>query len=128
MARVWLTLGAVYGLLTVSLGAFGAHGLRGRVADELLVTWGTGADYLAFHALALLACGLLTLHVPGSRLIPAAASCFALGSLVFSGSLFLLVLSGVRALGAITPFGGFLLICGWGLLALGSWRGLAPGP
>lgn len=128
MARVWLTLGAVYGLLTVSLGAFGAHGLRGRVVDELLVTWGTGADYLAFHALALLACGLLTLHVPGSRLIRAAAWCFALGSLVFSGSLFLLVLSGVRALGAITPFGGFLLICGWGLLALGSWRGLAPRP
>lgn len=73
MARVWLTLGAVYGLLTVSLGAFGAHGLRGRVADELLVTWGTGADYLALHSLALLACGLLTLHVSESRLIRAAA-------------------------------------------------------
>jgi len=128
MTRVWLTLGAVYGLLAVSLGAFGAHGLRGRVADELLVTWGTGADYLALHALALLACGLLTLHVPGSRLIWAAAWCFALGSLVFSGSLFVLVLSGVRALGAVTPFGGVLLIAGWALLALGSWRGLAPGP
>ena len=76
MARLWLTLGAVYGLLTVTLGAFGAHGLRGRVADDLLVTWGTGANYLGIHALALLACGLLALHLPGSRLIAAAGWCF----------------------------------------------------
>ncbi len=124
MARIWLTLGAVYGLSTVTLGAFGAHGLRGRVADDLLVTWGTGADYLGMHALALLACGLLALHVPGSRLIGAAGWCFVVGSLLFSGSLFALVLSGVRGLGAVTPFGGMLLILGWGLLALAAWRNL----
>lgn len=124
MARIWLTLGAVFGLLSVTLGAFGAHGLRGRVADDLLSTWGTGADYLGMHALALLACGLLALHLPGSRLIGAAAWCFAVGSLLFSGSLFALVLSGVRGLGAITPFGGTLLIAGWALLALGAWRNL----
>jgi uncharacterized membrane protein YgdD (TMEM256/DUF423 family) len=123
MARIWLSLGAVYGLLTVTLGAFGAHGLRGRVADDLLVTWGTGADYLGMHALALLACGLLSLHVPGSRLVAAAGWAFALGTLVFSGSLFILVLSGVRAWGAVTPFGGTLLILGWGLLVAGAWRG-----
>ena len=124
MARIWLTLGAVYGLLSVGFGAFGAHGLRDRVTDLLLVTWGTGADYLGMHALALLACGLIALHLPGSRLIAAAGWCFAIGSLLFSGSLFALVLSGVRGLGAITPFGGTLLIAGWALLALGSWRGL----
>jgi uncharacterized membrane protein YgdD (TMEM256/DUF423 family) len=124
MARIWLSLGAFYGLLTVTLGAFGAHGLRGQVTDELLVTWGTGADYLGMHALALLACGLLALQAPGSRLIAAAGWAFALGSLLFSGSLFALVLSGVRGLGAITPFGGMLLILGWGLLALGAWRNL----
>ncbi len=124
MARIWLTLGAIFGLLTVTLGAFGAHGLRGRVADDLLVTWGTGADYLGIHALALLACGLLALQVPGSRLIGAAGACFLMGSLLFSGSLFALVLTGVRGLGAITPFGGALLILGWGLLALGAWRNL----
>jgi len=122
MARIWLTLGAAYGLLTVTLGAFGAHGLRGRVADDLLVTWGTGADYLGMHALALLTCGLLALHFPGSRLIGAASWCFVVGSLLFSGSLFALVLSGVRGLGAVTPFGGALLIAGWALLGLGAWR------
>lgn len=124
MARIWLTLGAVYGLLTVTLGAFGAHGLRGRVADDLLVTWGTGADYLGIHALALLACGLLAMQVPGARLIVAAGWCFSIGSILFSGSLFALVLTGVRGLGAITPFGGTLLILGWALLALGAWRNL----
>lgn len=124
MPRIWLTLGAIYGLLSVGLGAFGAHGLRGRVAEQMLVTWGTGADYLGMHALALLACGLIALHIPGSRLIDAAAWCFAIGSILFSGSLFALVLTGVGGLGAITPFGGTLLIAGWALLALGAWRGL----
>jgi len=122
MARIWLILGAVWGLLTVALGAFGAHGLRGRVADDLLVTWGTGADYLGMHALALLACGLLALHIPGSRLIGAAAWCFVVGSLLFSGSLLALVLTGMRGLGAVTPFGGTLLIAGWALLGIGAWR------
>ena len=122
MPRIWLTLGAVWGLLTVALGAFGAHGLRGRIADDLLVTWGTGADYLGMHALALLACGLLALHIPGSRLIGAAAWCFVVGSLLFSGSLFALVLTGMRGLGAVTPFGGTLLIAGWALLGIGAWR------
>jgi len=124
MARLWLTLGALYGLLTVSLGAFGAHGLRGRVADDLLATWGTGANYLGMHALALLACGLLALHVPGSRLVHWAGWAFTLGGLLFSGSLFALALSGVRGLGAVTPFGGILLITGWALLAVGIWRNL----
>jgi uncharacterized membrane protein YgdD (TMEM256/DUF423 family) len=128
MARLWLTLGAIFGLLTVSLGAFGAHGLRARVAADLLVTWGTAADYLGLHAFALLTCGLLLLHRPGSGLVGAAAWCFAIGGLVFSGSLFALVLTGVRGLGAITPFGGTLLIVGWGLLAAGAWRDLAPPP
>ena len=124
MARIWLSLGAVYGLLTVALGAFGAHALRGRVAADLLATWGTAADYLGMHALALLACGLLALHAPGSRLLAGAGWSLAIGCFLFSGSLFALVLSGVRGLGAITPFGGMLLVLGWGLLALGAWRDL----
>jgi len=127
MTRLTLALGALYGLLAVALGAFGAHGLADRVAAERLVTWGTGADYLGLHALALLAVGALLALRPGSRLLALAAACFALGTLVFSGSLFALVLTGERWWGAITPLGGLTLIAAWALLALGAWRAFAPG-
>lgn len=124
--RLTLTLGAVYGLLAVSLGAFGAHGLRAHVTPEYLAVWNTGAHYLALHALALLAVGSLSLQRPNRRLLALAAWCFILGVLVFSGSLFVLVLSGVRAWGAVTPFGGSLLIIGWLVLAIAVWRGFGP--
>lgn len=122
MTRVMLTLGAVYGLLAVALGAFGAHGLATRVPAERLATWATGADYLGLHALALLAVGALLALRPGERLLAFAAACLAGGALVFSGSLFVLVLTGARWWGAVTPFGGLTLILGWALLAIGAWR------
>ena len=121
MTRCTLTLGAVYGLLAVALGAFGAHGLAARVPGERLVTWATGADYLGLNALALLAVGVLLALHPDSRLLVLAATCLGAGALVFSGSLFVLVLSGVSWWGAITPFGGLTLIVGWALLAAGVW-------
>jgi uncharacterized membrane protein YgdD (TMEM256/DUF423 family) len=122
MSRLALTVGALYGMLAVSLGAFGAHGLADRVPSERLVTWATGAEYLGLHALALLACGLMLALRPGARMLAAAAWAIGLGTLVFSGSLFVLVLSGVRWWGAVTPFGGVALILGWALLAAGAWR------
>jgi uncharacterized membrane protein YgdD (TMEM256/DUF423 family) len=122
MSRLALTVGALYGMFAVSLGAFGAHGLADRVPPERLVTWATGAEYLGLHALALLACGLMLALRPGARLLAAAAWAIGLGTLVFSGSLFVLVLSGVRWWGAVTPFGGVALILGWALLAAGAWR------
>lgn len=121
-ARQWLTLGAVGGLLTVTIGAFGAHGLKGRVAPDLLANWGTGAEYLGLHALAILACGLLLLQRPAAGLVHAAAWAFLVGSTLFSGSLFLMTLSGECWLGAVTPLGGLALIAGWALLAVGAWR------
>ena len=121
-ARLWLTLGAVSGFLTVILGAFGAHGLKGRVAPDLLANWGTGADYLGLHAVAILACGLFLLQRPAAGLVNAAAWAFLIGCTLFSGSLFLMTLSGARWLGAITPLGGLSLIAGWTLLAVGAWR------
>ena len=121
-ARLWLTLGALCGLLTVALGAFGAHGLKGRIAPELLANWGTAADYLGLHALAILACGLFLLQRPTARLVQAAALALLVGVALFSGSLFLMALTGARWLGMITPFGGVSLLLGWALLALGGWR------
>jgi uncharacterized membrane protein YgdD (TMEM256/DUF423 family) len=114
-ARVFLLLGAVYGLLGVAFGAFGAHALRARLTPELLAVYHTGVEYQFYHALALLAVGLLALQ-RGVAPLPLAGWCFALGVPLFSGSLYLLALTGTRWLGAITPFGGLLFLVGWGAL------------
>jgi uncharacterized membrane protein YgdD (TMEM256/DUF423 family) len=125
MMRLALIGGALCGLLAVALGAFGAHGLESRVTAAALATWTTASDYLAMHALALLATGALMAQRPGTRLLGAAAACFLAGSVLFSGSLYILVLSGVRAWAAVTPFGGTILIIGWGLLTAGVGRHFA---
>lgn len=115
LPKLWLALGASYGLLGVALGAFGAHALKARLGGELLTVWQTAVQYHFWHALALLAVGVLALRQPGTALNVAGAA-FALGVLVFSGSLYALALSGVRGWGAVTPIGGALLLCGWGAL------------
>lgn len=121
-ARLWLTLGAAYGFLGVVLGAFGAHALRQRLSPEMLQVWHVGVEYQFYHALALLALGVLVLlrPAPGQTL---AGIGFALGILLFSGSLYALSLSGVRVLGAITPIGGLLFLLGWIGLVWSVWRG-----
>jgi uncharacterized membrane protein YgdD (TMEM256/DUF423 family) len=121
-AAFWLGLGAVYGLLGVALGAFGAHALRARLAPELLAVWKTAVDYQMYHALALLGVGLLLRQGLSGALPQAAGACFGLGVLLFSGSLYALCLSGVRMLGAVTPFGGVLLLAGWLLLLVAVLR------
>jgi len=123
--RTLTLLGALFGLAAVLLGAFGAHGLVDRVSPERLDVWHTAAHYLGWHATTLLVLGLGVAGRLASRLALAGGVCLALGSLVFSGSLFVLVLSDVGAWGAVTPFGGVLLAVGWGLLALAAVR--APG-
>lgn len=125
-ASLWMTLGAVGGLLTVALGAFGAHGLKGRVDPALLANWNTAADYLGLHALALLACGLTLLHRPEAGLVNWAGWAFVIGVCLFSGSLFAMTLTGLRQLGMITPIGGVLLILAWALLAVGAARLAGP--
>lgn len=117
-ASIWMTLGAVGGLLTVALGAFGAHGLKGRVDPGLLANWQTAADYLGLHALAILACGLTLLNRPEAMLANWAALALLIGVCLFSGSLFAMTLTGIRQLGMITPIGGVALIVGWALLAI----------
>jgi uncharacterized membrane protein YgdD (TMEM256/DUF423 family) len=114
-ARVFLLLGSVYGLLGVAFGAFGAHALRAQLTPELLAVYHTGVEYQFYHALALLAVGLLALQ-RGVTPLPLAGWCFALGVPLFSGSLYLLALTGTRWLGAVTPFGGLLFLVGWGAL------------
>ena len=108
--------------MAVGLGAFGAHALRSRLDDHALSVYQTAVQYHFYHSLSLLGVGLLCLWHPQSRLLLASGSAFALGILVFSGSLYLLSLTGIRWLGAITPLGGLAFMTGWFLLLLAAWR------
>ncbi|HYO70067.1 MAG TPA: DUF423 domain-containing protein [Archangium sp.] len=119
--RLWLILGAASAFLSVAAGAFGAHALRARLTPDLLTIFETGARYHMYHSLGLIAIGLL-IQVRPSPLLNSAGWAMAVGILLFSGSLYALALSGVRALGAITPLGGLGFLAGWLLLALAAWR------
>lgn len=115
--RSFATLGAAFAFLGVAAGAFGAHALRARLEPSLLAVFDTGARYQLIHALALIAVWLA--EPRGSRRALAAAGVlFTAGILLFSGSLYALALSGVRAWGAVTPFGGLCFLAGW--VALGA--------
>jgi uncharacterized membrane protein YgdD (TMEM256/DUF423 family) len=120
--RLFVVLGSLYGGLGVAIGAFAAHALKSRLAPELLVTVETAVRYQLVHALALLATAWACTRWPG-RWTAAAGWLFAVGVLLFSGSLYALVASGVRGLGAITPIGGVAMIGGWICLALAAFRG-----
>jgi len=120
-ARWMLLIATVYGFAAVALGAFGAHALKPVLTDYTRGIYQTAVDYQFYHALALLATGLLQLHLShrGFRL---AGLCFSLGVLFFSGSLYILALSGVHWLGAVTPIGGLLMLTGWGCLGWGVFQ------
>jgi uncharacterized membrane protein YgdD (TMEM256/DUF423 family) len=111
----WLMIGALWGLAGVGLGAFGAHGLKTIASAEGLVWWETAARYHLFHALALLAFGLLQQHRSGGD---SAGWCLLVGSAIFSGTLYAMALGAPRWLGAVTPVGGLGMMLGWLLLAL----------
>ena len=111
------TLGAICGFIGVAAGAFGAHALRGRLAPDMLQTFETGARYQLVHALALVGVALAGTRAAG-RALTIAGWMFAAGIVLFSGSLYALALSGARAWGAVTPFGGLCLLAGWAALAV----------
>ena len=121
MLRVLLLLAALFGFTGVGLGAFAAHGLKGQLSAEYLAVFQTGVHYQMLHALALLALAALWQRL-GGRLLTAAGVCFCVGILLFSGSLYALTLSGISALGMITPVGGLMFLAGWFCLGLAAWR------
>lgn len=123
MDKLFFVVGALLGAVTVGLGAFGAHALRARLTPEQLNIFETGVRYQMYHVFALLVVAF-ALARWNSPLIGWAGWAFILGMILFSGSLYALTLTGVRALGAITPFGGVALIAGWLLLAIGVWQSL----
>jgi len=117
MQHLFLVMAGVNGFIAVTLGAFAAHGLKNSLSPDLLVTFQTGVQYHMYHALALFGVGLLALSFPNQSLLKVSGYLFLVGILLFSGSLYVLALSGIRWLGAITPLGGVAFLGGWALLA-----------
>jgi uncharacterized membrane protein YgdD (TMEM256/DUF423 family) len=121
MSAGWFATGAALAGLGVGLGAFGAHGLKSRASPEMVAVWETGVRYHLVHALGLLAVAWAIERWPAAHL---SGWLFVAGTVIFSGSLYVLVLTGQRWLGAITPLGGLAFIAGWLLLA---WTALRAG-
>lgn len=122
MPKTFLILGALNALLCIALGAFGAHGLKRILSADMLTVYHTGVQYHFYHAFGIIIIGLLLLHFPKSRLIPVSGWLMMLGIVLFSLSLYILSLTGIRGLGIITPFGGVSFLTAWTLLAYALWK------
>jgi uncharacterized membrane protein YgdD (TMEM256/DUF423 family) len=122
MAKIFLMAASISGFLAVAIGAFGAHGLKQKISEEMMAVYQTGVQYHFYHTLALLGVGILLQQFPHSLALKVSGWGMLVGMLVFSGSLYLLVLSGTRWLGAITPIGGLALLVAWFALAVGIYQ------
>jgi uncharacterized membrane protein YgdD (TMEM256/DUF423 family) len=118
MANTFLLIGSLIGFLGVAAGAFGAHGLRNRLSPEMLAVFETAVRYQMYHVFALLISAAIMGRAGDARLLVIAGWSFITGIVLFSGSLYALALTGVSALGAITPLGGLAFLVGWACLAL----------
>jgi len=122
MAKFFITLASLSGMLAVVLGAFGAHALKDRLDEYALGIFETAVQYHFYHSFALLAVGVIALSQPQTAMLKSSGWLFLLGIVVFCGSLYLLSVTGVRWLGAITPLGGLAFIGGWACLAATGWK------
>ncbi len=121
--RRWLAIAAVFGMLAVAAGAFGAHGLQGVLTERMLEVYQTAVSYQMYHALALGLTAIASVSLGSRGAMTLAAWSFTLGILVFSGSLYALVFTGITEFGMMTPLGGVAFIIGWLSLAVAAWRG-----
>ncbi len=124
MMQTFIILGAINGFLAVALGAFGAHGLEGKISAKMIETWQTGVTYQMFHAGGLFVVAFLADKLGGNAMLNWSGWLMLIGIILFSGSLYVLSTSGIKVLGAITPFGGVAFLAGWVLLALAAYKGL----
>lgn len=118
--KLFVILGAVHAFLAVALGAFGAHGLEGKLTEKYMENWKTATNYQMFHAIGLLIIGILAGKLPMSTLISTSGWLFFIGIILFSGSLYVLSLTKISLLGAITPFGGLAFLIGWVLVIIAA--------
>lgn len=122
MSKTFLMIGTLNAFVCIALGAFGAHGLKQILSSDMLTVYHTGVQYHFYHAFGLLIIGFLLMHFPNSRLIPIAGWLMLLGIILFSFSLYVLSISGIRGLGIITPFGGVSFLSAWLLLTYAIWK------
>ena len=120
--KLFIFIGSLNAFFAVALGAFGAHGLKSRVTDDMLTVWQTGVQYHIYHALGLILVGVLFHLFPQASQLRIAGWFLFAGIVLFSGSLYVMTLSGIRVLGAVTPIGGLAFLIGWLLVALTAWR------
>jgi uncharacterized membrane protein YgdD (TMEM256/DUF423 family) len=114
--KVFIILGAINAFLAVALGAFGAHGLEGKLEPKYLETWKTGVTYQMFHATGILIIGVLLGKLPANALLSWSGWLMVIGVILFSGSLYVLSVTKISILGAVTPFGGLAFLVAWILL------------
>ena len=122
LSSVFLLLGSLNAMLAVMLGAFGAHGLKNILTADMLAVFNTGVQYHFYHALGLLVVGLIATQLPASMQIKWSGWLMFVGIVLFSGSLYVLAITGLRCLGAITPIGGVCFILAWGMLAYAVYK------
>ncbi|KOP77102.1 hypothetical protein AMS61_23185 [Bacillus sp. FJAT-21351] len=118
--KLFLIIGAINAMLAVALGAFGAHGLEGKISEKYLEVWKTGVQYQMFHAMGLFVIAFLLSKFPQSSLLTASGWIMLAGIVLFSGSLYVLSTSGIKVLGAITPLGGVAFIVAWILIVVAA--------
>lgn len=121
MSKTILMTASLLLALAVAIGAFGAHGLKSQLSDEMLQTYKTGVEYHFYHALGLLLIGVLAVSFP-SDLLKWSAILLTAGIVLFSGSLYVLAVTGIKTLGAVTPLGGLSFVGGWILFFLAVWK------
>ncbi|MGY4110235.1 uncharacterized membrane protein YgdD (TMEM256/DUF423 family) [Aeribacillus sp. SP014] len=120
MMKIFFILGAVGAFLSVALGAFGAHGLEGKIPQKYLETWQTGVQYQMFHSIGLFVTALFLQQHPQAGYANWAGWLMLIGILLFSGSLYILSVTQIKVLGAITPLGGISFLIAWVLLAVAA--------
>lgn len=120
--KSFVVLGSLNAFLAVALGAFGAHGLKSMISADMLTVWQTGVQYHMFHALGLILLGILIHLLPQTATLRISGWLILSGIFLFSGSLYAMVLSGVRELGMVTPIGGIAFLLGWLLMAFYAFR------
>lgn len=118
----FVAIGSICAFLSVALGAFGAHMLKGKMPADMIAVYETGVQYHMMHSLGIIAIGLAAAHFPQSKLLVRAGWSMFIGIILFSGSLYVLSMTQIKPLGAITPFGGVAFLFGWFCLALAAFR------